>query len=273
LLKSFEEMHHAHQIVIAGASARDSRHLHGAASNATRVMGRPESLDRHDHVHRVTHQIFFVGHGHVVIPSASLVPANDPTVLFTTAGMHPLVPYLLGEPHAAGARLVNAQRCVRTGDIDEIGDDTLFEMLGNWSLGDYFREEAIRWSFEFLTRVLNIPVERLGVTCFAGDAQVPRDDESVRLWRTLGVERIRLLGRDDNWWGPAGTTGPCDPDQRLLDRRRQYARRHQMRALRRPPRAIDRAAPGPLRDRARAGAVERRAPHQGGAQRSRRMKN
>lgn len=162
---------------------------------------------------------FFVGKRHVVIPSASLVPANDPTVLFTTAGMHPLVPYLLGEPHPAGTRLVNAQRCIRTGDIDEIGDDThltLFEMLGNWSLGDYFREESIRWSFEFLTDVLRLPIERLGVTCFAGDDDVPRDDESVGLWRSLGIDRIRMLGRDDNWWGPAGATGPCGPDTEIF---------------------------------------------------------
>lgn len=162
---------------------------------------------------------FFVGKGHVVIPSASLVPANDPTVLFTTAGMHPLVPYLLGEPHASGTRLVNAQRCIRTGDIDEIGDDTHlthFEMLGNWSLGDYFREESIRWSFEFLTRVLGLPIDRLGVTCFAGDDDVPRDDESVRIWRELGIDRIRMLGRDDNWWGPAGKTGPCGPDTEIF---------------------------------------------------------
>ncbi len=162
---------------------------------------------------------FFVGKRHVVIPSASLVPANDPTVLFTTAGMHPLVPYLLGEPHAAGTRLVNVQKCVRTGDIDEIGDDThltFFEMLGNWSLGDYFREEAIRWSFEFLIDVLRLPIERLGVTCFAGDGDVPRDDESVRIWRDLGITNIRLLGRDDNWWGPAGKTGPCGPDTEIF---------------------------------------------------------
>jgi len=162
---------------------------------------------------------FFVGKGHAVIPSASLVPANDPTVLFTTAGMHPLVPYLLGEPHAAGTRLVNVQRCVRTGDIDEIGDDThltYFEMLGNWSLGDYYREESIRWSFELLTRVLGLPIDRLGVTCFAGDDDVPRDDESVRIWRELGIDRIRMLGRDDNWWGPAGKTGPCGPDTEIF---------------------------------------------------------
>lgn len=162
---------------------------------------------------------FFVGKRHVIIPSASLVPANDPTVQFTTAGMHPLVPYLLGESHPAGSRLANVQRCVRTGDIDAIGDAThltYFEMLGNWSLGDYFREDAIRWSFEFLTTVLGIPSERLGVTCFAGDIQVPRDDESVRLWRSLGIERIRMLGRDDNWWGPAGPTGPCGPDTEIF---------------------------------------------------------
>ena len=162
---------------------------------------------------------FFVGKRHVVIPSASLVPANDPTVLFTTAGMHPLVPYLLGEPHPAGPRLAGAQRCIRTGDIDEIGDDThltLFEMLGNWSLGDYFREESIRWSFEFLTEVLRLPIERLGVTCFEGDPDVPRDDESVQLWRSLGIDRIRMLGKGDNWWGPAGATGPCGPDTEIF---------------------------------------------------------
>jgi len=166
---------------------------------------------------------FFVERGHAVIPSASLVPANDPTVLFTTAGMHPLVPYLLGEPHAAGTRLVNVQKCVRTGDIDAIGDAThltFFEMLGNWSLGDYFRDDAIRWSFEFLTdpRWLGLPIDRLGVTCFAGDTHVPRDDDSVRIWRALGMpaSRIQLLGRDDNWWGPAGATGPCGPDTEIF---------------------------------------------------------
>ena len=164
---------------------------------------------------------FFGQRGHAVIPSASLVPANDPTVLFTTAGMHPLVPNLLGEPHPAGTRLVNVQKCVRTGDIDLIGDDThltFFEMLGNWSLGDYYREDAIRWSFEFLVERLGLPVERLGVTCFAGDREVPRDDESAALWRRLGIEHehVRFLGRDDNWWGPAGTTGPCGPDTEMF---------------------------------------------------------
>jgi alanyl-tRNA synthetase len=166
---------------------------------------------------------FFAEKRHAVIPSASLVPANDPTVLFTTAGMHPLVPYLLGEPHASGSRLANVQKCVRTGDIDLIGDDThltFFEMLGNWSLGDYGRSEAIRWSHELLTspRWLGLPIERIGVTCFAGDEEVPRDDESMELWRSLGIppERIQWLGRDDNWWGPAGQVGPCGPDTEIF---------------------------------------------------------
>jgi alanyl-tRNA synthetase len=164
---------------------------------------------------------FFGERGHAIIPSASLVPANDPTVLFTTAGMHPLVPHLLGEPHPAGARLANAQRCIRTGDIDEVGDDThltMFEMLGNWSLGDYAPGEAIRWSFELLTGPLNLPLARLGATCFAGDEAVPRDDASVDLWQQLGLprERIQLLGRGDNWWGPAGKTGPCGPDTEMF---------------------------------------------------------
>jgi alanyl-tRNA synthetase len=162
---------------------------------------------------------FFASKGHVPIASASLVPANDPTVLFTTAGMHPLVPYLLGEPHPAGTRLVGTQRCVRTGDIDAIGDDThltLFEMLGNWSLGDYGRDDAIAWSFEFLTERLHLPLDRLGVTCFAGDTDVPADRDSVLRWRALGMTRIALLPRDDNWWGPAGDTGPCGPDTEMF---------------------------------------------------------
>lgn len=164
---------------------------------------------------------FFVRRGHVAIPSAPLVPANDPSVLFTTAGMHPLVPYLLGEPHPAGTRLVNVQRCVRTGDIDAVGDDshlTWFEMLGNWSLGDYGRDDAIAWSLELLTTVLGLPVDHLAVTCFAGDDEVPADRESVAIWRRLGMpaERIALLGRDDNWWGPAGRTGPCGPDTEMF---------------------------------------------------------
>jgi len=164
---------------------------------------------------------FFARRAHAVIPAASLVPANDPSVLFTTAGMHPLVPYLLGAPHPMGLRLTNVQKCIRTGDIDVVGDDThltLFEMLGNWSLGDYGRTEAIAWSFEFLTSELGLALDHLGVTCFAGDHDVPADRESVELWTRLGVpaERVALLGRDDNWWGPAGTTGPCGPDTEVF---------------------------------------------------------
>jgi alanyl-tRNA synthetase len=172
---------------------------------------------------REKYREFFVQRGHAAIPSASLVPVDDPTVLFTTAGMHPLVPYLLGQPHPAGRRLVNVQRCVRTGDIDVVGDDThltFFEMLGNWSLGDYFRDEAIRWSFEFLTgeRWLGLPLDRLAVTCFAGDAEVPADTASVELWHGLGVPRPRIarLPREDNWWGPAGHSGPCGPDTEMF---------------------------------------------------------
>lgn len=170
---------------------------------------------------RSTYLAFFARHGHAALPSASLVPANDPSVLFTTAGMHPLAPYLLGEPHPAGRRLVNVQKCVRTGDIDAVGDDshlTWFEMLGNWSLGDYGRDEAIAWSFEFLTGVLGLPLGRLGVTCFAGDGEVPADHASAAIWRRLGMPaaRVALLGRDDNWWGPAGNTGPCGPDTEIF---------------------------------------------------------
>jgi alanyl-tRNA synthetase len=164
---------------------------------------------------------FFTGKQHVTIPSASLVPTNDPTVLFTTAGMHPLVPYLLGEPHPAGRRLVDVQKCVRTGDIDEVGDDThltFFEMLGNWSLGDYGRDDAIRWSYEFLVEPawLGLPRERLGVTCFAGDDRAPVDDESAQLWLSLGIPRERIQFLVDNWWGPAGTVGPCGPDTEIF---------------------------------------------------------
>jgi alanyl-tRNA synthetase len=166
---------------------------------------------------------FFKSKGHAIVPSAPLVPVNDPTVLFTTAGMHPLVPYLLGEPHPAGTRIANVQKCIRTGDIDEVGDSThltFFEMLGNWSLGDYFKEDAIAWSFEFLTseRWLNIPLERLAVTCFAGDEGTPKDTEAADIWKSLGVsdERIAFLGRDANWWGPAGQTGPCGPDTEMF---------------------------------------------------------
>jgi alanyl-tRNA synthetase len=166
---------------------------------------------------------FFVTKGHVQIQGKSLLPDNDPTVLFTTAGMHPLVPYLLGEKHPAGDRLVDYQKCIRTGDIDSVGDSshlTFFEMLGNWSLGDYFKEGAIEMSFEFLTspQWLGIPVEKLGITVFEGDEGVSRDDESVRAWKKVGIpeNRIAYLPRSDNWWGPAGSTGPCGPDSEMF---------------------------------------------------------
>lgn len=164
---------------------------------------------------------FFVANGHRVIPSASLVPANDPTVLFTTAGMHPLVPYLLGEEHHAGKRLVSCQKCIRTGDIEEVGDDThltFFEMLGNWSLGDYWKQEAIMLSFDFLTKELGLNINKLAVSCFAGDNDAPRDDESAKIWQDLGIPRNRIyfLDKRDNWWGPAGLTGPCGPDTEMF---------------------------------------------------------
>ncbi len=166
---------------------------------------------------------FYAEKGHTVIPSASLIPENDPTVLFTTAGMHPLVPYLLGEKHPGGTRLTDVQKCVRTGDIDDVGDNThctFFEMLGNWSLGDYFKKEAISWSFEFLTseKYLNIPVEKLAVTVFAGDEAAPRDEEAAEIWASLGMPRDRIfyLDKKHNWWGPAGVTGPCGPDTEMF---------------------------------------------------------
>ncbi|MBP5307894.1 MAG: alanine--tRNA ligase [Clostridia bacterium] len=171
---------------------------------------------------RETYLSFFESKGHKRIPSASLIPENDPTVLFTTAGMHPLVPYLLGEKHPAGTRLTDVQKCVRTGDIDEVGDDkhcTFFEMLGNWSLGDYFKKEMIPWSYEFLTspEYLGIPVESLAVSVFEGDDTVPRDEEAASLWLECGIkpENIYYLPRSANWWGPAGTTGPCGPDTEM----------------------------------------------------------
>ena len=171
---------------------------------------------------RETYLSFFESKGHKRIPSASLIPENDPTVLFTTAGMHPLVPYLLGEKHPAGTRLTDVQKCVRTGDIDEVGDDkhcTFFEMLGNWSLGDYFKKEMIPWSYEFLTSpdYLGIPVESLAVSVFEGDDTVPRDEEAASLWLKCGIkpENIYYLPRSANWWGPAGTTGPCGPDTEM----------------------------------------------------------
>lgn len=164
---------------------------------------------------------FFKKKGHAHIPSASLIPENDPTVLFTTAGMHPLVPYLLGQVHPEGKRLVNWQKCIRTGDIDDVGDSshlTMFEMLGNWSLGDYFKKEAIEFSFEFLKDVLKFDINKLHVTVFAGDEDAPRDEESASYWKALGIpeERIHYKGKEDNWWGPAGLTGPCGPDTEMF---------------------------------------------------------
>ena len=164
---------------------------------------------------------FFRERGHKVIPSASLIPENDPTVLFTTAGMHPLVPYLLGAKHPAGTRLTDVQKCVRTGDIDEVGDAshlTFFEMLGNWSLGDYFKKEAITWSFTFMTEVLGIPLDKIAVSVFEGNEDCPRDDESADIWASLGVPRDRIffLPKEHNWWGPAGLTGPCGPDTEMF---------------------------------------------------------
>ncbi len=163
---------------------------------------------------------FFEKHGHKVIPSASLVPENDPSVLFTTAGMQPLVPYLLGEKHPEGTRLTDFQKCLRTNDIDEVGDNrhlTYFEMLGNWSLGDYFKEESIAMSFEFLTKELNIPVEKLSVTCFAGDEDCPRDEVTANCWKKQGIpeDHIYYYGKDDNWW-IAGEEGPCGPDTEMF---------------------------------------------------------
>ncbi|MBU6389235.1 alanine--tRNA ligase [Patescibacteria group bacterium] len=180
---------------------------------------------------------FFAKRGHAILPSAPLVPENDPTVLFTTAGMHPLVPYLLGEPHPAGKRLANTQKCVRTQDIEEVGDnrhDTFFEMLGNWSLGDYFKKETISWSWQFLTdpqEGLGLDPNRLYVTVFAGDADAPCDDESITFWKerfaSVGITaeldtplsqggRIFTMAKDSNWWGPAGQTGPCGPDTEMF---------------------------------------------------------
>ena len=162
---------------------------------------------------------FFKKHGHAIIPSAPLIPENDPSVLFTTAGMQPLVPYLLGEKHPEGTRLTDYQKCVRTNDIDEVGDNrhlTYFEMLGNWSLGDYFKEESIAMSYEFLTKELGIPSEKLSVTCFAGDEDCERDMKVYECWRKAGIpdERIYFFGKEDNWW-IAGEEGPCGPDTEM----------------------------------------------------------
>ncbi len=162
---------------------------------------------------------FFERKKHEEIMNSSLVPENDSSVLFTTAGMHPLVPFLLGQKHPQGKRLVGVQRCIRTGDIEEVGNEThhtFFEMLGNWSLGDYWKKEAIEMSFEFLTKKLNIPKEKILVTCFEGDKEVVKDEESANVWKDLGVEAIEFKSKEDNWWGPAGTTGPCGPDSEMF---------------------------------------------------------
>ncbi|MBM3208862.1 alanine--tRNA ligase [Candidatus Shapirobacteria bacterium] len=175
---------------------------------------------------------FFEERGHKRIPSASLVPENDPSVLFTTAGMHPLVPYLLGQPHPLGKRIVSVQKCLRTDDIDNVGDGfhhTFFEMLGNWSLGDpaspcgfgqggYWKKEAIEWSYEFLTKILNFGHDQLSVTCFSGDGDAPKDEESARVWESLNIPRkkIYFFGKKENWWGPVGATGPCGPDSEMF---------------------------------------------------------
>ena len=166
---------------------------------------------------------FFKSKGHAVIPSASVIPENDPTVLFTTAGMHPLVPYLLGSKHPAGTRLTDVQKCIRTGDIDEVGDAshlTFFEMLGNWSLGDYFKKEMIAWSWEFLTspEYLGLDKDKLAFTVFEGEGDIPRDEEAANYWMENGVkkENIYFLPREHNWWGPAGQTDPCGPDTEMF---------------------------------------------------------
>ena len=166
---------------------------------------------------------FFKQKDHAVLPSASLIPENDPTALYISAGMQPLVSYLAGEKHPQGKRLSSVQKCIRTTDIDEVGDGThltFFEMLGNWSLGDYGKREAIEMSFEFLTKQewLNIPMAKLAVTIFEGEEDIPKDKEAVDVWMGLGVpeHKIAFMGRDDNWWGPAGQTGPCGPDTEVF---------------------------------------------------------
>jgi alanyl-tRNA synthetase len=164
---------------------------------------------------------FFLSHQHVEIPSSNLIPENDPTTLFISAGMHPLIPYLLGQEHPLGKRLVSVQKCVRTGDIEEVGDKfhhTFLEMLGNWSLGDYFKKEMIPWSFEFLTKHLNYKLKQIHITCFEGDQDAPKDTESYSLWLEQGIlkDNIHYLPKKDNWWGPAGTVGPCGPDSEMF---------------------------------------------------------
>src|SRR3989344_3084877 len=164
---------------------------------------------------------FFKSKDHKEIPNSSLIPINDPTVLFTTAGMHPLVPYLSGQPHPLGKRLVNIQKCIRTGDIEQVGDSThhtFFEMLGNWSLGDYWKDSAISYTFQFHTKILKIPLERYAVSVFIGDKDSVKDEKSAKIWLSLGIskERIAFLPKKDNWWGPTGESGPCGPDTEMF---------------------------------------------------------
>ena len=168
-----------------------------------------------------TYLNFFKSKGHIIIPSAPIIPENDPTCLFNTAGMQPLVPYLKGEPHPQGTRLADVQKCFRTNDLDSIGDTThhtFFEMLGNWSLGDYFKKESISWSYELLTKYLNIPLEKLAVTVFKGNEIVPADTESADIWKSLGIkeERIAFLGEENNWWPNMELLGPCGPDTEIF---------------------------------------------------------
>ena len=162
---------------------------------------------------------FFISKEHVEIPSSRLVPENDPTTLFISAGMQQLIPYFSGTPHPVGKRITDVQKCIRTGDIDDVGDSfhhTFFEMLGNWSLGDYFKNEMIPWSYEFLTKVLEINPANLFVTCFAGNENIPKDDISASLWLSLGVSPDHIIFLEDNWWGPAGASGPCGPDSEMF---------------------------------------------------------
>ena len=162
---------------------------------------------------------FFIKKGHVEIPSASLIPENDPSTLFVSAGMQPIVPFLLGEKHPAGNKLVNSQKCIRTGDIDEVGNKThhtFFEMLGHWSLNDYWKEEGIKMTFEFLTQELGLEKEKLAVSVFAGNRNENKDDESIETWKSLGISKSRIRGVIDNWWEPVGSSGPCGPDTEVF---------------------------------------------------------
>ena len=161
---------------------------------------------------------FYKSKNHKEIPNASLIPENDPTVLFTTAGMHPIVPYLLGQPHPQGKRLVNVQKCIRTQDIEEVGDTyhhTFFEMLGKWSLGDYFKEEAIKLTFEFYTKILKIPIKKLAVSCFSGNKNASEDNEAAKVWESLGIKKQRIAFLANNWWETPGPS-PCGPDTEVF---------------------------------------------------------